>query len=85
LKKDLLIFSDHDHQRFVIDLKCGQLYFAVLPKLNHEMHSISDMQQVITIDEHGVIGCHQILRKSTVPEIPFTVEVDPSLKYKRYL
>ncbi|PKK73772.1 beach-domain-containing protein [Rhizophagus irregularis] len=85
LKKDLLLSSDHEHQRFLIDLKCGRLHLADLPKPDNEMHSISDMQQVITIDENGIIGCHRVLRKSTAPEIPFTVEVDPSLKYKSKL
>ncbi|GES99838.1 neurobeachin-like protein 1 isoform X2 [Rhizophagus clarus] len=84
-KKDLLLSSDYEHQRFVIELKCGRLHLADLPKPDHEMQSISDMQQVITIDENGIIGCHRVLRKSTAPEIPFTVEVDPSLKYKSKL
>ncbi len=83
IKKDLLLNSDHDHQRFVIELKCGRLHLADLPNPDHEMHSINDVQQVITIDENGIIGCHRVLRKSTAPEIPFTVEVDPSLNYKR--
>jgi len=49
------------------------------------MHSINEVQVVITIDENGIIGCHRVLRKSTAPEIPFTMEVDPGLQYKRYL
>jgi hypothetical protein len=82
INKDLLSL-DHNHQRFVVELKCGRLYLVNLPKPDYEMHSISDFQQIITIDENGIIGCHRVLRKSTASEIPFTVEVDPSLKSKR--
>ncbi|CAI2163768.1 11767_t:CDS:10 [Funneliformis geosporum] len=84
LKKDLLN-SDYNHQRFVVELKCGRLYLVDLPNPDNELYSINDSQQVITIDENGIIGCHRVLRKSTAPEIPFTMEVDPGLQYKSKL
>ncbi|CAG8756847.1 5368_t:CDS:2, partial [Acaulospora morrowiae] len=39
---------------------------------------------IITVDENGIIGCHQLLHKSMAPDIPFMVEVDPVLQYKSH-
>ncbi|CAH1764076.1 14320_t:CDS:10 [Entrophospora sp. SA101] len=81
LKKNLL--NSLDSQEY-FSLKSNKLVFVDLPSPDFMNFSAIDLQQIITVDENGLVGKHNLLPKPTAPEIK-RFEVDPGLQYKSQL
>ncbi|CAJ0899985.1 13727_t:CDS:10 [Entrophospora sp. SA101] len=81
LKKKLL--NSLDCQKY-FSLKSNQLVFVDLPLPDSINFSAIDLQQIITVDENGLVGKHNLLPEPTAPEIK-RFEVDPGLQYKSQL
>ncbi|KAG9307178.1 hypothetical protein G9A89_017006 [Geosiphon pyriformis] len=84
LKKDILNCQEN-HKQYLVQLISRRLLYIAVSNVDTEFFSTAPVQQIVTIDEDGIIGSHRISPNPVTSEIPFSVEVDPMLEYKSRL
>ncbi|CAG8498804.1 10181_t:CDS:10 [Paraglomus occultum] len=83
LKRDILTFKDNCN-RYLVQLISKRLRYLAVANMAVDTLTTAPLQQIITMDEEGVIGRHNITYNAA-EEIPFTVVVDPMIEHKTRL
>ncbi|CAG8463161.1 6634_t:CDS:10 [Paraglomus brasilianum] len=83
LKRDILTFKDNCN-RYLVQLISKRLRYLAVANIDVDALTTAPLQQIITMDEEGVIGRHNITYNAA-EEIPFTVVVDPTIEHKTRL
>ncbi|CAG8517643.1 8239_t:CDS:2 [Ambispora gerdemannii] len=84
IRKDILSCQEN-HKQYLVQLISKRLLYIAVSNVDIDLFSTSPVQQIVTIDEDGIVGSHRITPNPVTAEIPFSVEVDPMLEYKSRL